>query len=240
MESFLSFLDKEKGEMSHLVILGDVFEFFFGFRPSPSRRTPPFDDGSFPYPEYLPVFRQLFSLYQHGIRIKYFEGNHDFSLSSFFADHFGMNVEVHSEGHEERLEDKRAFVAHGDLSNPGQWKYRTFRRILKNRVTEQLLHWVGPKLTRWVAKTLTEQSYRYYHQNTPTKPSSAFHSFAHQKFLEGFEIVILGHSHIPETVEEWIDGKKCLYYNVGDWMSHRSYLRFIPPDRFTLERFEKP
>ena len=173
MESFLSFLDKGKGEMSHLVILGDVFEFLFGFRPFPSRLTSPFDDGSFPYPEYLPVFRQLFSLYQHGIRIKYFEGNHDFSLSSFFADHFGMDVEVHSEGHEEWLGAKRAFVAHGDLSNPRQWKYRTFRRILKNRVTEQLVHWVGPKLTRWVAKTLTEQSYRYYHQNTPTKPSSA-------------------------------------------------------------------
>lgn len=240
MESFLSFLDREKGAMSHLVILGDVFEFLFGFRPPPSRQAPSYDDGSFPYPDYLPVFRQLFSLHQRGIQIKYFEGNHDFSLRSFFADHFGMNVEVYSEGHEEWLGSKRAFVAHGDLSNPRQWKYRMFRRILKNRVTEQLLHWMGPVFTRRVAKVLTELSYRYYHQNTPARSSSAFQSFAHLKFLEGFEIIILGHSHIPEEAEEWINGKKCLYYNVGDWMNHRSYLRFIPPDRFTLERFEEP
>jgi hypothetical protein len=38
-------------------------------------------------------------------------------------------------------------------------------------------------------------------------------------------------------VEEWIDGRRCLYYNVGDWMIHRSFLRFTPPDRFQLERY---
>jgi hypothetical protein len=24
---------------------------------------------------------------------------------------------------------------------------------------------------------------------------------------------------------------------VGDWVFHRSFLRFVPPDRFQLERF---
>ena len=66
---------------------------------------------------------------------------------------------------------------------------------------------------------------------TRSRPQT-FHSFAHQKFLEGFEVVLLGHSHFPEKVEEWIEGRKCLYFNVGDWMTHRSYLRFTPPDQF--------
>jgi UDP-2,3-diacylglucosamine pyrophosphatase LpxH len=61
--------------------------------------------------------------------------------------------------------------------------------------------------------------------------------FAHQMFLNGFEVVILGHSHFPEEVEERIDGKRYLYYNVGDWMVHRSFLRFTPPDQFQLSRF---
>jgi len=226
--------------MGHLIILGDLFEFLFGFKSSTLKQTSPFDDGSFPYPDYLPVFRQLFSLHQQGVHIKYFEGNHDFSLNSFFAEHFGMNVEVYSEGHEESLGSKRAFIAHGDLSNPRQWKYRTFRKILKNRVTERFLCGVGPAFTRRVAQRLNELSHQHYHQNRSEEPSSTFRSFAHQKFLEGFEIVILGHSHIPETAEERINGKNCLYYNVGDWMNHRSYLRFVPPDRFTLERFGEP
>jgi UDP-2,3-diacylglucosamine hydrolase len=239
MESFLSLLNQERETMGHLIILGDLFEFLFGFKPRTTGHVSPFDDRSFPYPDYLPVFRRLFSLYQQGIQIQYFEGNHDFSLRSFFAGHFGMNVEVHSEGHEESLGSKRAFIAHGDLSNPRQWKYRAFRRFLKNGVTEQILHRVGPVFTRRVAQRLNELSHQRYHQNSPAKPS-AFRSFAHQKFLEGFDLVILGHSHIPETAEEWIDGKNCLYFNVGDWMNHRSYLRFAPPDHFTLERYEKP
>jgi UDP-2,3-diacylglucosamine pyrophosphatase LpxH len=80
-------------------------------------------------------------------------------------------------------------------------------------------------------------SYQKYHNDAPSAPPSAFKAFAHQKFLEGFEVVILGHSHFPEEIEEWIDGRKCFYYNVGDWMIHRSFLRFILPDRFKLDRF---
>jgi len=32
MEAFLGFLDSEEKQIGHLVILGDFFEFFFGFR----------------------------------------------------------------------------------------------------------------------------------------------------------------------------------------------------------------
>jgi UDP-2,3-diacylglucosamine pyrophosphatase LpxH len=80
-------------------------------------------------------------------------------------------------------------------------------------------------------------SYQKYHNDQDAAPLP-FKAFAHQKFLEGFEVVILGHSHFPEEDEEWIDGRRCLYYNVGDWMVHRSFLRFRPPDQFRLERYE--
>jgi hypothetical protein len=38
-------------------------------------------------------------------------------------------------------------------------------------------------------------------------------------------------------VEEQIHGKKCFYFNVGDWKTRRSFLRFTPPEDFRLERF---
>ena len=71
-------------------------------------------------------------------------------------------------------------------------------------------------------------------------PPPAFRTFAHRKFLEGFDVVILGHSHFPDEVEEWMDGRRCSYFNVGDWAIHQSFLRFTPPDLFRLERFEIP
>lgn len=232
IETFLKFLNLEKERMDHLVILGDLFEFFFGFRDFSSARKP------FAFIDYLPVLEQLQRLYLQGIQIKYFEGNHDFSLQSFFSEHFEMKVEVHSEGCEERLGEKRAFIAHGDLSNPKQWRYRAFRRILKNRWSYGLIQYVGPKLSRRVAQKISNMSYQKYHNDhQQTTPPPSFKAFAHRKFLEGFEVVILGHSHFPEKVEERIDGRRCVYFNVGDWLFHRSFLRFTPPETFELNQF---
>ncbi|HMK75258.1 MAG TPA: UDP-2,3-diacylglucosamine diphosphatase [Thermodesulfobacteriota bacterium] len=231
MEAFLGFLDSEKNQIGRLVILGDFFEFFFGFKKFF------ITEQSSAFTDYLPVFNKLQSLCREGIQIKYFEGNHDFFLRSFFSEQFGMEVEVYPDGCEERLGGKRVFIAHGDLSNPKQWAYRTFRRILKNPVTYRLIQVAGPRISRWVARKLSDMSYEKYHNDVQPASPPAFKVFAHQKFLEGFEIVILGHSHFPEEVEEWIDGRRCLYYNAGDWMVHRSFLRFTPPDRFQLERY---
>jgi len=231
MKAFLGFLDSEKNQIDRLVILGDFFEFLFGFKKFfVTEKASAFTD-------YLPVFNKLQSLYRQGIQIKYFEGNHDFFLRSFFLEQFGMEVEVYPDGCEERLQDKKVFIAHGDLSNPKQWAYRTFRRTLKNPVTYRLIQVAGPRISRWVAGKLGDMSYEKYHNDVQPASPAAFKAFAHQKFLEGFEVVILGHSHFAEEVEEWVDGRRCLYYNVGDWMIHRSFLRFTPPDRFQLERY---
>ena len=231
MEAFLRFLDSEKEQMDHLVILGDLFEFFFGFK---NFFSPPKCPG---FTDYLPVFHKLQSLFHEGIRIKYFEGNHDFFLHSFFSEQFEMKVDVYPNGCEERLGGERAFIAHGDLSNPKQWTYRVFRKILKNRWSYRLIHFAGPQLSRQVAQKLSNMSYQKYHNDIQANPPPAFQAFAHQKFLEGFDIVILGHSHFPEEMEERMDGRRCLYFNVGDWMVHRSFLRFTPPDHFKLSRY---
>ena len=130
-------------------------------------------------------------------------------------------------------------MAHGDLSNPSEWRYRFFRKLIKNRLTYGLIQLVGPRSVLRVARELNELSYRWYHGGDHPKSSSAFRAFAHQKFLEGFEVVILGHSHFPEATEEWVDGRRCTYFNVGDWMTHQSFLRFTPPEDFRLGRFEE-
>ena len=231
MGAFLRFLDLKKEGMSHLVILGDLFEFFFDFKKGSSKEKP------FPFTEYLPVLEKFQILSRQGIQIQYFEGNHDFFLHSLFSEQFQMKVEVHPDGKEEWLGGKRAFIAHGDLSNPKQWRYRVFRRILKNRWTFGLMHLAGPQLSRQVAGWMSRLSYQKYHLEQSPQPPPAFKAFAHRKFLEGFEVVILGHSHFPDEEEEWVNGRRCRYFNVGDWMTHRSFLRFTPPDRFKLSRF---
>ena len=232
MESFIRFVELERQRTGHVFILGDFFEFLFGFKRTVKR-------GIFPFREYLPVLERLRELNREGVPIAYFEGNHDFCLDGFFSEYFGMEVEVNPSGREESIGGKRAYVAHGDLSNPNQQVYRIFRRLLKNRWSYGFIQWVGPRLARKVARRLSEISYQRSHESALRQPPPAFRAFAHQRFMEGFDVVILGHSHFPEAAEEWIDGRKCLYFNVGDWAFRQSFLRFTPPDRFQLERFEE-
>ncbi len=228
MEEFLRFLDSQKERMNQLVILGDLFEFLFGFK----------NTFSFPFPDYLPVLTGIQKLYDQGVQIKYIEGNHDFFLHLFFEEQLRIKVEVYSEGVEINLGEKKAFLSHGDLSNPKLIGYRIFRRGLKNPVTLRLIQFVGPRFSRWVARKMSARSYRRHHMGRAGNPPREFRTFAHQKFLEGFDIVILGHSHFPEKVEETVGGRRCLYFNVGDWMGHRSYLRFSPPETFELAQWK--
>lgn len=228
MEIFLRFLNQEKDRISHLLILGDLFEFLFGFKGKPSNGK------AFPFPDYLPVLEGLRNLYHEGVRIKYFEGNHDFFLHSFFSERFGIEIEVYPEGNEEMIGERKAFIAHGDLSNPKLWAYRIWRRMIKNRWTYSLIEGVGPRFSRRVAKCLSRRSYQRNHRVFLSGAPPGFKQYARQKFAEGFDVVILGHSHVPEVVEEKMEGRTCLYFNVGDWREHRSFLRFTPPDKFEL------
>jgi UDP-2,3-diacylglucosamine pyrophosphatase LpxH len=90
-----------------------------------------------------------------------------------------------------------------------------------------------------VALKMSDKSHGSHRVRETEGLSAAFQAFAHRKFLEGFEVVILGHSHFPERIEKMIEGRKRLYINVGDWVTHRSYLRFTPPDQFELKRFSE-
>ncbi len=224
MEVFVRFLEAERNRIGALVILGDLFEFLFGFT-------------TFVFSEYMPILTALNRLSRGGIRIKYFEGNHDFFLRRLFSEQLDMEIDVYPDGGEETLGGKRTFLSHGDLSNQEVWRSRVFRKALKNPLTYGLMQAAGPSLTRRAASWLGRRSFKRNHSDPQTSPPSA-RMFARQKFVEGFDVVILGHSHFSEAVTEEVGGRRCFYFNLGAWMSGRSYLRFSPPATFLPDRYE--
>jgi UDP-2,3-diacylglucosamine hydrolase len=218
----IRFLEKERENLDTLVLLGDLFEFWFGFE-------------GYLYEEYLPILEQLKSLSNRGVRIKYVEGNHDFCLGPFFEEDLG--AEVYADEMEETLGGKRVYIAHGDRANPRDYGYRLFRRTVKNRFSYALIRWGGPGLSMRIAKRLSARSRRKNHERLPGH-IPIFRAFARNKFREGIDIVILGHSHYPEEIVERIDGKEKAYFNVGDWMTFCSYLRYNPKSGFHLSYHE--
>ena len=217
-DRLIRFLEEEGENLSTLVLLGDLFEFWFGFE-------------GYVYREYVPILEQLKSLSHRGVRIKYVEGNHDFCLGPFFEKE--LRAEVYAEEMEETLGGKRVYIAHGDRVNPRDYEYRLFRRALKNRFSYAVMRWAGPALSMKVAKRLSARSRRKNHCRSSSHiPISRV--FAMNKFREGIDVVILGHSHYPEEVLERIDGREKGYFNVGDWITFFSYLRYNPKTGFEL------
>jgi len=127
------------------------------------------------------VFHQLKNLYQEGIESNISRGI-TISFSILFSPISLDGNRGVSDGCEEKLDGKKAFIAHGDLSNPGSGRIGRSEDPQK-LVDYRLIH-LAARISRAVARKLSDMSYQKYHQQHVPPPP--FKTFAHQKFLEGF------------------------------------------------------
>ena len=121
----LAFLEHARGT-ERVFIVGDLFDTWFAFKRAV-------------FEEYVPLLGALDALRRSGTAITYITGNHDFEMGRFFTEILRADVR----DTEMRLEEdgRRAFIAHGDMANPADKKYRRLRRILRSRPIRWL--WQG-------------------------------------------------------------------------------------------------
>lgn len=222
-EKIIRFLEQEKENLETLVILGDLFEFWFGF-------------DTFAFEGYRPVLDKLEALVKRGVRIRYTEGNHDFGLGNYFQDRLRAHIDVKESVIE--LGEKRVYMAHGDLADRQDRLYRAFRRVLKNTITYWIMRHVGPGLTKKVASILSAVSLGKRAHKSTERVDNVFQQFAMSKFRAGYDVVILAHCHVPQSCSFSIDGREVHYFNVGDWVNHFSFLRYRPGQGFRIEYFQ--
>jgi len=204
-----------------LFILGDFFDFWFC------------RDGRL-YPAFTHIIDKLVDLKRQGVRITFFEGNHDFFMGSFFSDKLGMTV--FTEWAEIDLDGRKVLLSHGDTVDKTNRKYFFIRKILRSRPFYILqnnipltLLWKIARLSSVVSKELTIES-----DNRLAKKMEAF---SLEKLNEGYDAVILGHCHTPQMKEYVIDGRKRTFATLGDWVRYHSYL-YYEDGHFTLKYCE--
>ncbi|MGQ9708635.1 MAG: UDP-2,3-diacylglucosamine diphosphatase [bacterium] len=194
------FLYSIKNRAESLYILGDLFEFWFEYRqvvPSAG----------------LGVVAPLAALRRAGTRVVFLRGNHDVWYKGVLKREFGF------EGFYDELceviDGKRVFLCHGDALDK-QLIPRLFRRLMRSKVDAGLYSIphpdVGVGLARWIARRSRERG---------AKPTliEAMRGFAQTKIEQGFDVVIMGHSHIPEILEF----DKGVYLNTGDWIKNFTF-----------------
>ncbi len=201
-DTLVKFLETPQ-EGSAVVIVGDLFDYWFEYRQVYQRG----------------FFRTLTALYncsQRGVDIHYLIGNHDFFHRDFFQKELSVNL----------IEDflilkssgKKIFTAHGDGYVKNDNGYRVLKAVLRNKAVQFLYGLIHPDLGLWIARGTSKGS-RHYTGVKDYGKVDGLVAIAQEKIDEGFDFVIFGHSH----KRKFENHRSGAYINLGSWFQQPCY-----------------
>lgn len=217
-ERLIAFLRHIAQDAAFLYVVGDLFDFWFEYKQAVPAR-------------HHRVLHRLATLVQQGIHTVYVAGNHDFCLGHFLSQEIGMEVSAQPLAVEHH--GLRLFVAHGDGLASKDRGYRFLKKILRHPLSVWLYRQVHPDIGLPLGKLISASS-RAYTDQKALKMVAEYELAARQKLSQGFDAVILGHSHYP-ILRRF--GEKT-YLNIGDWITHFTY-GMLQEGKLTLEKWEK-
>jgi len=173
----------------------------------------------------VPTVAALHRLSQRGVAVHFVLGNHDFAFHPDLAAELGVVVHSSLSGW---LGGVHLFAAHGDQAL-GSRRYDAYHRFLRGRAFNLALRMGGEQrawrlLGRLAGSPETQGS-------CPAGVTQALQDYARQRLADGAQLVVLGHSHVPER-HDWPEGS---YLNAGSFRDQGSYLR-LHQGQASLER----
>ncbi len=205
------FFDSLTG-IDRLIILGDLFDFWAGTNKVALR-------------EYKPVLDSLKALVDRGIPLTYIEGNHDFNMGPIFTN--DLKADVHANSTTMTLTDGLYYLIHGDTVRMTRG-YRFWRKFLRSGLFKVLCALVGSGFVWRTAAKLSKKSRDAYLQEKERgKPDIDEYLQIQTKGLireNGYEGVLMGHSHVARSITLLAGGLRGKYANPGGWRNDRTYL----------------
>jgi UDP-2,3-diacylglucosamine hydrolase len=200
-----SFLHHVAGQSGRLIINGDLFDFWFEYRHAVPRR-------------HFHLIAQLAQMAQDGTGIDYVAGNHDFWLGSFMSHEVGLRV--HRDALDLRSAGRRIHIRHGDGLLKKDHAYRMLKKVLRHPLNIFLYRLLHPDVGVPLALHFSQMS-RNADKNGYYKTDQEYRAWAFRKMDEGYDGVVLGHSHIPALVQHG----RGWYGNAGNWIHSFTFLK---------------
>jgi len=201
--NFVEFLEFCNGKADKLFILGDLFDYWFEYKRVIQKG-------------YFRTFTALQDLVENNVEVHYFIGNHDFMHRDFFEKEIG--AKVHENAIEIELDGRKLFLGHGDGLMENDFGYMILKKILRNKSIQKLYSLFHPDFGIWLASSSSKKSRDYTSEKSYGEVDGLFEA-AKKKIDNGFDYVILGHSHVRKS-EFYKNGK---YINLGTWLSKPCY-----------------
>jgi UDP-2,3-diacylglucosamine hydrolase len=206
-ELLLSFLRSCIGKHDLLVLAGDIFDLWFDWRFTIVK-------------QYFPLLRILADIHDAGCRIVFISGNHDFWFGDFLSQYIGC--EIHPEGFTLKADGNTIRFEHGDIRTHNDFRYQFYRRIIRLNSMKHIFSLLHPGIALCLG-TLLSRTSRTRPENPELRNIKTRGLKLYAKRLidrKEANIVVMGHSHIPELVEIGSG----FYANCGDWIVHHSYI----------------
>ncbi len=198
-----AFLESLPGKIGGLLVLGDLFDFWFEYRHAIPKG-------------HFRICRALAEITRQGVPALYFGGNHDFWAGTYLRDELGLLIADGPTCLE--IDGLKIFVAHGDGLGRGDLGYRILKRILRNRLCIALYRSIHPDIGIPIGYRVSSLSRRHTEPRELLLPR-LYRQIARPRLADGHDVVMIGHIHEPTHLRS--DGGEFLI--VGDWIENFTY-----------------
>lgn len=226
-------LDSIKDDCKVLMLLGDIFDFWFTYRYLVPRG-------------HVRLLGKLAELADSGIEIHFFLGNHDMWIFDYLTEEFGAIV--HPEPVEMELGGKRFLIGHGDgLGHTDRW-FDFVRVFFRSRFCQRLFKMLPSCFTFGIAHRWSDGNKRKHARHDMLHylgdDREGIVIYLKQRLQkEHFDYCVFGHRHTPlimkvtecqsNKVNESLNGSttqplsySATYVNTGDWLHNRNFVVF--------------
>lgn len=201
-DRLLSVLRNVAQTSSHIVIVGDLFDYWF-------------DYGTVVPSRFVRTLALLHDLSDAGIELIYLMGNHDFGHYRYFEQELKIPVILGDVS--ATIGSKRFYIAHGDGKAHNDTGYLVLRSVLRNRFAQWVYRKLHPDLGISLASRTSHGS-RDLTGGRDYGSRDGLREFAEARLADGFDIVVMGHRHVAEVTPIGTG----LYVNLGHWLGGKA------------------
>jgi UDP-2,3-diacylglucosamine hydrolase len=213
---FISLLDGIPSR-SALIMLGDIFDFYFEYRNTIPKR-------------YFDIYRALGDCHRRGVELHFIGGNHDYWTRDFFTNHLGITI--HRGEIRLACQGRQIICAHGDLTPRGDIGYKILRAVIQNRIVIAAAGLIHPDAMEAIASFVSKVSKSQQRDSQETAARALAASAFRRFYGEGNDAFIMGHIHFPIHARQ--EGNDFLI--LGGWLANYTYGR-LANGKFSVEEF---
>lgn len=210
---FVQFLKRiPRDTTDSLYLLGDIWDFWYEYRDVIPK-------------EGCRVVSELIQLMDAGVKVYFFEGNHDMWTFSFFE---SLGIKKLPQPSVRKIGDKIFCLGHGDGLGGARWNYRLMLSVFRSKVARAVFGTLHPWLAYRFGLGWSNSNRRAHKPYSFRGEDEPLYRFAVDKASrEHIDCFVFGHFHDKVSLtlpggekffllKDWMDGgEPCLYYDIA-------------------------